>query len=533
MSESKDRARILELIESRGGLRPGVATAVARETGVPEADVFGAGSFFHLLAQPEAKLRVCSGLPCQLRGGDGLLEAARQAGLKAEACSCLAACDRAPAVLRDRETLVEVSRDDMLDASGDWQALRSAACPDRDWKGVIGSGEATADALAIDLAGAEDWSGSAYLRAAELGPEAVIEELDAAGLLGRGGAGFPAAIKWRAVRGESARPRYVVLNADEGEPATFKDREILLRRPDKVLEGLAIAARALDVEDVYLYLRGEFGGPWRSLERALQTFAERETFKGIRFHLHAGHGAYICGEETALLEALEGKRGMPRIKPPFPTQVGLWGRPTLIQNVETIACVPAIVARGGVWFKGLGRTGAGTKIYSLSGHVARPGNYELPLGVSLDELVAAAGGYVGTLRAFSPGGASSGFLPASERTRPLDFESLGEVGSMLGSAGVVVLDDTVDLIAAVRRQLGFFEAESCGQCAPCRIGTRFLHEATKRFGKSRKSTGADPLEQVAEVAWEMDEGSICGLGQAAAFPLTSALKHFPEEFSRD
>jgi len=269
------------------------------------------------------------------------------------------------------------------------------------------------------------------------------------------------------------------------------------------------------------------------MEAAISSFASQGLFPGIRFHLHAGHGAYICGEETALLEALEGKRGMPRLKPPYPHEHGLWGKPTLIQNVETIACVPAIVRRTGAWFRSLGRTEPGTKLYSLSGHVARPGNYELPLGVCLDDLVAAAGGYEGQLKAFSPGGASSGFLPASERSRPLDFASLPKVGSMLGSAGVVVLNDSVDMRWAALQQLRFFELESCGQCAPCRIGTRFQREALERFTARAAADVSDArvhLEQVEEVAWEMVEGSICGLGQTAPLPLTSAMRHFPSEF---
>jgi len=282
---------------------------------------------------------------------------------------------------------------------------------------------------------------------------------------------------------------------------------------------------------VWCYLRGEFGGPWRSLQAELEAAKAAGLYPGIDFHLHAGHGAYICGEETALLEALEGKRGMPRLKPPFPTQVGLWGEPTLIHNVETIACVPAIVRRGGKWFAGLGRSGPGTKLYCLSGHVARPGVYEAPLGVTLDELLGAAGGVVGELKAFSPGGASSGFLPARESGRPLDFKSLAEAGSMLGSAGIVVLNDTVNLAEAALTQLRFFEHESCGQCAPCRIGTRFLREALERAhdaapGEARRAA----LRHVADAAWQMNEGSICGLGQAAPLPLTSALLWFPEDF---
>lgn len=222
---------------------------------------------------------------------------------------------------------------------------------------------------------------------------------------------------------------------------------------------------------------------------------------------------------------------MPRLRPPYPTEFGLWGKPTLIHNVETISCVPAIVAKGGGWFKALGKSEPGTKLYCVSGHVKQPGVYELPLGSTLDDLAAAAGGYAGTLKAFSPGGASSGFLPASERTRPLAYKALAEVGSMLGSAGVVVLNDTVNVAWAAREQLVFFENESCGQCAPCRIGTRFQRVSVDHhFDRAKAGASGDDLKLVAEVAWEMNEGSICGLGQAASLPLTSALKYFPKDF---
>jgi len=532
--DPKKKAEILERIEALGGLTPGVATEVARATGVPEAEVYGTGSFYHLLASPNTKVRVCTGLSCLVGGSGDVLAAAEAAGMPVEECACLAACDRPPAVLRERDVLVEVTTADVERADGDWQKLTSTV-DDDDWRGVVGPTDGVADdALAMHLHAEPNYDGAAYARALSLGEDKVIEEVDTSGLQGRGGAGFPAAFKWRAIRKNERAPHYIVLNADEGEPGTFKDRDVMLRRPDLVLEGLAIAAYALGANDVYLYLRGEFGGPWRALEKAIAAFAANDLFDGVNFHLHAGHGAYICGEETALLEALEGKRGMPRLKPPYPTDNGLWGMPTLIQNVETIACVPAIMQRGGDWFKALGRTQPGTKLYSVSGHVAHPGTYELPLGVSLDELVDAAGGYVGELYAFSPGGASSGFLPASERGRALDFKSLTEVGSMLGSAGVVVLNDTVDLSWAVREQLRFFEVESCGQCAPCRIGTRFLREAIDRARAGRQDGEAGSrhhLKQVADAAWEMNEGSICGLGQAAPLPLTTVLTHFPGEFS--
>ena len=522
------RSKLLDVVQSEGGLRPGVAEEVARTLGIAEAHVYGTASFYHLLNDPNTKVRVCMGLSCQMDGAREVLERAKAAGLPAEGCSCLAACDRPPAVLKDRQVLVEVTTEDIDAAAGDWQRLTSPADDGNlTWRGVVGPASAD-DQLAMNLLAEPDYSGTAFRQARAMEAHAVVAAIEASGLQGRGGAGFPAGFKWNSVRGQTETTRYVVLNADEGEPGTFKDREVLLRRPDLVIEGLAIAAWTVGARDVYLYLRGEFSGPWQATEDAIRQFEATDAFGDIKFHLHAGHGAYICGEETALLEALEGKRGMPRLKPPFPTEKGLWDKPTLMHNVETIACVPAIVTRGPKWFSALGRTGPGSKLYCVSGHVVRPGIYELPLGVSLDELVGAAGGYVGTLKAFSPGGASSGFLPASERHRPLDFKSLAEAGSMLGSAGVVVVNDTVDIAWAVRQQLRFFEVESCGQCAPCRIGTRFVREALDRH--RIEGGGPEQLAEAAEAAWEMNEGSICGLGQAAPLPLTTTLKHFPEAF---
>lgn len=523
------RHEVPDLLRQAGGLSEGTAREISRQTGVPEADIYGVGSFYHLLARPDAKVRVCTGLSCRMAGADDVLRAAQLNELPVEACSCLAGCDVAPAVLRDRRVLAAVSIEDVHEARGDWRQLRSGRRPEEEWLGHVGPEVDDPERLAINLHGKPDWTGAAYARAAGLGAEAVIETIKGSGLQGRGGAGFPAHVKWSGTRNQGEPLRYVVLNADEGEPGTFKDREVLMRRPDLVLEGLAIAARAVGAREVYLYLRGEFEVPWARVEAAIERFQADGTFGDLHFHMHAGNGAYICGEETALLEALEGKRGMPRLKPPFPVEVGLWGKPTLIHNVETIACVPGIVLRGGDWFKALGRTEAGTKLYCVSGDVARPGTYELPLGVSLDELVAAAGGYVGEPRAFSPGGASSGFLPMSERGRPLAFRSLGEAGTMLGSAGVVVLKDDRDLREAVMAQLRFFEAESCGQCAPCRIGTRFLRVSLDKHVSGNGSSAA-ALGHVADAAWQMNEGSICGLGQAAPLPLTSALKYFAEEF---
>ena len=318
-----------------------------------------------------------------------------------------------------------------------------------------------------------------------------------------------------------------MLNADEGEPGTFKDREVILRRPHLVVEGLAIAAQCLEAREIYAYVRGEFGQVRAALEKAVEEARGRGDLDSrIGWHFVDGHGAYICGEETALLEALEGKRGMPRMKPPYPVEKGFRDKPTLIQNVESIACLPSIVRRGGEWFKNLGATEAGTKLYCLSGHVERPGVYEAPMGTSMRQLLEMAGGVVGTLKAFSPGGASSGFLPAASIDLTMDFESLRQAGSMLGSAGIVVLNDTVDMVEAALTQMVFFEDESCGQCSPCRIGTQILRQAVEHH----RAGDQGALSYVQDVAWGMREASICGLGQAASIPLDSAMKYFPEEF---
>jgi len=473
---------------------------VCKATGVPEADIYGVLSFYHLLKDPRITRRVCTGLTCRIAGSDRVLTQLQSDGQRAEGVSCLGQCDRPVAVLDQHHDLVE-------------PGPRGNVTPDN-------------KDLPINLGGADNKQYHALKRVQTIGVEAFLDELESSGLQGRGGAGFPAAFKWRSVRGQTETERYVVCNADEAEPGTFKDREIMHRRPHLLLEGLAIAAHVVGAQEIHIYIRGAFNECRLSLESALTEASE--ALSAFSFHFTSGHGAYICGEETALLESLEGKRGMPRLKPPYPTEVGFRGKPTLMNNVETLACVPSIVLRGGKWFRDHGRNEAGSKLYCLSGHVQNPGVYELPLGVTLDELVEHAGGYRGTPQAFSPGGASSGFLPMTYRNTPLDFKSLAQEGSMLGSAGVVVLDDSVDMAFAALQQAIFFEDETCGQCAPCRIGTRLLRQALSRY----VSTGdSKALQHVHDLAWEMDEGSICGLGIAAPIPVISAMKHFPDAFS--
>jgi NADH:ubiquinone oxidoreductase subunit F (NADH-binding) len=533
---------ILKLLEEEGGLRSGVVSKVHRRSGVPAADVYGVATFYHLLSDPDTDVFVCQGLSCRVAG---CADAKRRLDARGESTafvSCLGRCDAAPAIWR---------RPGHGDGKGGSHAGNGHGStglttrgghddpPDAATRSYPVHLSASSPGHAIDLAAPEHGSYDALRKAREMGPDGVCAALETSGLQGRGGAGFPTFIKWNGVRHQAPTEgrveRYVVLNADEGEPGTFKDREVMLRRPHLVIEGLAIAAETLAAGDVYVYVRGEFGACRAALEQALAEALGRGDLApagdgGPRWHFVDGHGAYICGEESALLESLEGKRGMPRLRPPFPVEKGFRDRPTLVQNVETIACVPAVLLRGGEWFRGAGRTGPGSKLYCLSGHVARPGVYEAPLGVTLSELLAEAGGVGGSgrLKAFSPGGASSGFLPASAADLPLDFKSLAEAGSMLGSAGIVVLDDTVDMVEAALAQAVFFEDESCGQCSPCRIGTQMVRQALERY----LGNGRDPaaLSDLEEVSWGMGQASICGLGQAASLPLTTAIEHFPEEF---
>lgn len=497
-----DRESIIKLLE-HGGVTEANVRSISQQTGVPEADIWGTGSFYHLIDSESnrgPKVRVCNGLTCRMFGADQVAEQLAQQGRTVERISCLGQCDLAPALLNEQMQLETLAPHGTSVTPHDPQ-------------------------LPINLGGPVDASYAMLAKARQMTSEAIIEQVKQSGLQGRGGAGFPAHFKWSSVCQQQETERYVICNADEAEPGTFKDRETMLRQPHKMLEGLAIAAHVIQTNQIWIYIRGEYVNEYASLQVALEQ--AKDALAAFEIHVVQGHGAYICGEETALLESLEGKRGMPRLKPPYPTEAGFRGKPSLIHNVETIACVPSILDRGGDWFRELGKTEAGTKLYCISGHVQRPGVYELPLGVTLDELVEAAGGYVGTPYAFSPGGASSGFLPIHFRELPLDYKNLSEAGSMMGSAGVVVLNDTVDIVDAVAWQLEFFEHESCGQCAPCRIGTQYIRRQVDKFVQLGDATS---LAMTEDVGWEMEEGSICGLGMVAAKPLESARKHFPEAF---
>ena len=371
-------------------------------------------------------------------------------------------------------------------------------------------------------------------------PAEIIELVKASGLRGRGGAGFPAGVKWSFMP-KGDMQKYIVCNSDESEPGTCKDRDILRFNPHALVEGMAIAGYAIGATVGYNYMRGEFmDEPARRFETALAEAHDAGLLgrnilgSGIEFvlHHHLGAGAYICGEETALLESLEGKKGLPRFKPPFPASYGLYGRPTTINNTESLASVPTILRNGAAWFASLGKpNNGGTKVFSVSGHVNRPGNFEVPMGMPFRELLALAGGVRDgrQLKAVIPGGSSVPVLPGAVMMElDMDYDSISKAGSMLGSGAVVVMDETTDMVKMLRRISRFYYAESCGQCTPCREGTGWLYRMLTRIVEgSGKSEDLDKLDSVAS---KIEGRTICALGDAAAMPVRSFIRHYRAEF---
>ena len=378
---------------------------------------------------------------------------------------------------------------------------------------------------------------------AGLTPEQVIADVKLSGLRGRGGAGFPTGLKWSFMPRAFPGAKYLVCNSDEGEPGTCKDRDILMFNPHIVIEGMAIAAYAMGIATGYNYIHGEIFEVYDRFEAALEEaraagyLGDAIMGSGFNFQLHASHGfgAYICGEETALLESLEGKKGQPRFKPPFPASFGLYGKPTTINNTETFAAVPWIIRNGGQAYLEVGKpNNGGTKIYSVSGDVERPGNYEIPLGTPFAKLLELAGGVRGaaqgrTLKAVIPGGSSAPVLPASIMMEcTMDYDSIAKAGSMLGSGAVIVMDDTRSMVDSLLRLSYFYMHESCGQCTPCREGTGWLFRLVERIahGKGRM----EDIDLLNSVADNIQGRTICALGDAAAMPVRAMIKHFRGEF---
>ena len=396
------------------------------------------------------------------------------------------------------------------------------------------------------LAGAKkrgDWQNTAKLL--KLGHDKIVERIKASGLRGRGGAGFPTGLKWSFMPKEvGARPHYLVVNADESEPGTCKDRDIIRHEPHKLLEGCVVAGFAMRAHAAYIYIRGEFVNEARRLQAAIDEaydaglLGDNAAKSGWKFdiYLHRGAGAYICGEETALIESLEGKKGQPRLKPPFPAGAGLYGCPTTVNNVESIAVTPTILRRGPDWFSGLGKANnTGTKLFCISGHVNRPCNVEEEMGIPLRELIEKhAGGVRGgwdNLLAVIPGGSSTPLMPQSVcNTMTMDFDALKEAGTGLGTAGVIVMDKSTDIVKAIARLSYFYKHESCGQCTPCREGTGWMWRMMERL--VRGDAEIHEIETLEQVTRQVEGHTICALGDAAAWPIQGLIKHFRPEIER-
>ena len=372
-------------------------------------------------------------------------------------------------------------------------------------------------------------------------PDEVIAQVKASGLRGRGGAGFPTGLKWSFMPRDASIQSYVVCNSDESEPGTCKDRDILQFNPHAVIEGMAIAGYAMCATTGYNYLRGEFiNEPYLRFKQALDEayaagyLGENILGSSVTFFLHdvLGAGAYICGEETALLESLEGKKGLPRFKPPFPASFGLYGKPTTINNTETFASVPSIMLEGAEWFSSMGvEKSGGTKCFSVSGHVNHPGNFEIPLGTPFSELLEMAGGIrTGrVLKAVIPGGSSVPVVPGEIMLDTnMDYESIAQAGSLLGSGAVVIMDDTTDMVKVLQRISRFYFSESCGQCTPCREGTGWLYRMLTRIVAGEGNM--EDIEKLDDVAYKIEGRTICALGDAAAMPVHSFIKHYRQEF---
>jgi formate dehydrogenase beta subunit len=455
-------------------------------------------SFYSFLRVPMNAVRVCVGPVCDCLGAKDLLarEQEQANGVPVLGVECLGHCDLAPVLMRGDMVEPEV-------------VYRTNDGPS--------AGLAQADETLADY---EARGGLDVLRDLPSN-ERIVTELKASGLTGYGGAGFPTGVKWEAVAREPT-PRYVVVNADEGEPGTIKDRYVMERRPHLMLEGMLVAMRFAEASEGFIYLREEYATARERLTRAIDELREAGLLDGLSLELVIGAGAYICGEETAMLESMEGRRGMPRLKPPFPSEVGYLGRPTLINNVETLAHIPAILRFGGeAW--------PHVRLWSVSGGVAEPGCYEAPVDVTLRQLLDEhAGGATGEIGAIVPGGAASGILPPEALDVPLTRDALREWGVGAGSAGVQVFPRSYSPLRLLAETMRFFAEESCQKCTPCRIGNRGMHHLLEELEHGRV---AMTREQVEEWLDAMAATSICGLGQGAPFPMRAAFRYWPETFA--
>jgi NADH-quinone oxidoreductase subunit F len=562
------RAAVLPLLwlvqESFGHISSDAERWVGRLSGLAVSHIREAVSFYTMFrTQPAGRreLRVCTSLPCMLRGAEAVLaqledrlrirpgETTAGGELTLTEVECLCACEMAPMAQLDDQFVGPLGSGTLETVLG--QVLGPHDAPNPHACALACEPYVSTDGPVLSTRfGNSDgtwWdsyvAGGGYAAASKalsMTPAQIIDEVSRASLRGLGGAGFPTGKKWSFIPKASPKPRYLVVNADEGEPGTFKDRYILERDPHALIEGMLIAAYAIGSHKAYVYMRGEYVRPSQRLGRAVEeAYAQGwlgKNIQGSGFDLevvmHRGAGAYICGEETALLTSLEGGKGFPKIKPPFPAVSGLFQCPTIVNNVETLACVPFILREGAARFAGLGTAKqGGTRLFSLCGHVNRPGLYEAPVTVTLRELIDAyAQGVRGgrTLKAVIPGGLSAKVLTAAEIDVSMDFDSLIAAGTMAGSGGVIVMDDSTCMLDALLSAARFFAHESCGQCSPCREGTGWIHRIVQRMAVGRGRL--QDLDDLLAIARDMEGKTICVFADAAAWPVQSYITKFRSEF---
>ena len=554
---------VLWLVQENQGYVSQEAEAwVARILGVARSYVREAVSFYnmyHTKPVGRRELRVCTSLPCLLRGADDLLDRIKESlkispgettpdqQVTLTEVECLCACEMSPMAQLDERFVgplegetVNTLIQDALTEPGNPESTPEPdpfICSDGP---VLSTRFKDPEGTWLEAYIADDGYLAARKALTSMTPAQVIEEVTRAKLRGLGGAGFPAGRKWSFVPKETTKPKYLVVNADEGEPGTFKDRYIMERDPHALLEGMIIAAYAVGSHKAYVYIRGEYFQSAKRLQRAIdEAYSQSwlgKNIQGTGFDLdvviHRGAGAYICGEETALLTSLEGGKGFPRLKPPFPAISGLFASPTIVNNVETLACVPFILRHGAERFAEIGTEGqGGTRLFCVSGHVVRPGVYEASVGVTLRELIEKAAGGVrdgNKLKAVIPGGISAKILTADEIDVAMDFDSLMAAGSMAGSGGVIVMDETTCMVRALESAARFFADESCGQCSPCREGTGWVHRILRRIVGGRG--GVQDLNDLLAIAGDMEGNTICVFADAAAWPVQSYIKKFRHEF---
>ena len=522
--ESRARDLLIEHLhkvqDKYGHLSAAHLVALASEMKMAPAEVYEVASFYHHfdvvkendVAPPALTVRVCESVSCEMAGSEAMIAALESSlgdGVRVQRVPCVGRCDKAPVAVVNQYT-VDNATAEMVKAAVDAGHTRQPMPEDNiDFDSYKADGGYQLYQRLLD---------------GEISGDEIIEALEGTALRGLGGAGFPVGRKWRILRDQAA-PRMCAINIDEGEPGTFKDRFYMLSDPHRFLEGMLIAARVIGIDDCYIYVRDEYPSVIVNLQNAIDDLVNKSGYDLPRIEMRRGAGAYICGEESAMIESIEGKRGMPRLRPPYVAEVGLFGRPTLEQNCESLLWIRDVIEKGSEWFDSKGRNGRkGLRSFSVSGRVNNPGVHLAPAGITMKELIDEyCGGMLDghQFYGYFPGGASGGILPASLGDIPLDFDTLQEYDCFIGSAAVIVLSNQDSAKQAALNSMKFFAHESCGQCTPCRVGTE--------KAVSIMETGNWDIDQLNDLSTVMIDASICGLGQAAPNPMLSVIKYFPHE----